>query len=108
MGRKWIRVRAFHGPRPKGHEVDHKNRNRADDRSANLHWVTRVQNRWNTGIRATNTTGHPNVFHDKKRGTHVIQIVRNGQYFYIGRVTDYSDAVAACKNALQRLIMENA
>lgn len=35
---------AFHGPRPKGHDVDHINRVRDDNRPENLRWVTREEN----------------------------------------------------------------
>lgn len=34
----------FHGPRPVGHEVAHRNGIRTDARAANLRWSTRVDN----------------------------------------------------------------
>ena len=35
---------AFIGPKPSGHEVNHKNRTRNDARAVNLEWVTRLEN----------------------------------------------------------------
>lgn len=36
---------AFHGPCPEGHECDHINRDRSDDRPENLRWLTVEENR---------------------------------------------------------------
>ncbi len=46
---RWFNVatviaRIFHGPCPKGKEVDHKNTNKLDDRVLNLHYVTHREN----------------------------------------------------------------
>lgn len=35
---------AFHGPAPDGHQVDHIDRDRANDRPDNLRWVTKEEN----------------------------------------------------------------
>jgi len=40
---------AFHGPGPAGHDVDHLNWDRKDNRAANLRWLHHLENavRWN-------------------------------------------------------------
>lgn len=35
---------AFHGPRPDGYEVNHRDSNRLNPAAANLEWVTRAEN----------------------------------------------------------------
>lgn len=59
-GRRRVKVHvmvalAFLGPPPPGHEVNHKNRDRTDNRLVNLEYVTRSQNlrhaRLNGGVR---------------------------------------------------------
>ena len=42
-----IVLEAFVGPCPEGHECDHKNRERDDDRLVNLRWVTHSENMLN-------------------------------------------------------------
>lgn len=44
---------AFHGPCPAGHECNHKNGKKRDNRASNLEWVTKRANRqhaWRTGL----------------------------------------------------------
>ena len=42
----------FHGPRPVGHEIDHKNGNAWDNRARNLHYVTPAEHRRLTRLRS--------------------------------------------------------
>jgi hypothetical protein len=48
-------------------EVDHKNRDRSDNRLENLRWATRIENSENTGKRYNNTSGHKNIGWVKER-----------------------------------------
>jgi len=48
-------------------QVDHKNRNKLDNRLFNLRWTTSSENQQNTGIRKTNTSGHQNIYYDKSQ-----------------------------------------
>ena len=41
-------LEAFKGPRPEGLEVDHRDRNRQNDKYSNLRWVTHSENNLNT------------------------------------------------------------
>lgn len=51
---------AFHGPPPLGHEVDHKNEVKHDNRARNLEWVTSGENKRRAGIRPPTKYGTDN------------------------------------------------
>jgi len=46
-------------------DVDHKNRNKSDNRLINLRWATRLENQQNRGIPKNNTSGHQNIHYCK-------------------------------------------
>jgi hypothetical protein len=53
---------AFLPPKPKGHEINHKNGNKADARACNLEWKTHQENMIHsvkTGLRKVFSCGHP-------------------------------------------------
>ncbi len=54
-----------HGVWPKG-QIDHINRDRSDNRIANLRDVTQKQNLQNRSKSSTNTSGHPGVSWNKR------------------------------------------
>lgn len=49
-----------------GVETDHINRDRLDNRVENLRYVTKGQNRFNSGGLRNNTSGHKGVFYFKR------------------------------------------
>ena len=48
-------------------EVDHKNRNRQDNRVENLRWATRKENANNQGLYKSNTSGHKWIMYKKSK-----------------------------------------
>lgn len=49
-------------------EIDHRDRNRSNNRWANLREVTRTQNNYNAGRRSDNTSGFRGVYRNRGRG----------------------------------------
>jgi len=49
------------GKPPKPLVTDHINRDKRDNRSANLRHIRHSENMWNTGTSSSNTTGHKNI-----------------------------------------------
>lgn len=95
----------FLGPIPKGHEVDHRNRNKTDNRSKNLRYVMR-------GINMHNQARHKNAVISKSRFKGVIpsrapgrwwpRIQDNGKTWYLGSfVSERAAAMAYDKAALK-------
>lgn len=65
-------------------EIDHKNRNKCDNRWCNLRDATRSQNQQNTKVRVDNTSGIKGAFFDKRRGTWYAGITVNGKRKNLG------------------------
>ena len=77
-----LRIIRFHRivahPQP-GQRVDHKNKNRADNRKQNLRCCSALENNWNKSLYATNTSGVTGVSFDKQRKRWVASITHNGK-----------------------------
>jgi hypothetical protein len=86
----WLLV---HGYFPE-HEIDHVNRNRADNRLENLREVTKSCNVRNSRQRTDNISGVTGVCWDKISGKWKATIGNNKQY-HIGYFTDFTEAVKA-------------
>ena len=87
----WLYV---HGVWPEK-EIDHINRNRADNRLVNLRQASRLNNSHNTGKHAKNTSGHKGVTWHPKNKKWQVQMSANNKTFYIGQFACLSDAVQA-------------
>jgi hypothetical protein len=55
-------------------QVDHINRNKADNRWNNLRGCTPSHNLWNTTKRKVNTSGFKNVHFNKQKGKYQVKI----------------------------------
>ena len=60
-------------------EVDHRNRNKEDNRVDNLRWATSSENSQNTGINKNNTTGFKNI-RPTGYGKYRYEKIINGKY----------------------------
>lgn len=88
-------------PAPQRIDVEHENRDRADNRWKNLRLATRSQNNANTGLRCTNTTGVKGV-HRVSSGygkPWFARITVHGKRLHLGCFDTIEEAAAARRKA---------
>ncbi len=73
-------------------QADHINRDRLDNRRANLRAVTASQNRHNQGSRPGSSSTHRGVSWSEKRGRWEASVNVNGRAHFLGRFADELDA----------------
>jgi hypothetical protein len=78
-------------------EIDHIDRNRANDRWNNFRLVTRFQQMMNKTVSKLNTSGVTGVLRCNNRWFATIRV--NGKRIFLGSFLYYGDAVAARKKA---------
>ncbi len=94
----WMYV---YGELPSG-ELDHINRNRADNRIANLRLVTGSENKQNRSIQRNNKSGYRGVHWQARDQRWQAQIQVNGKIRHIGSYKTPEDAYAAyCSKAAE-------
>lgn len=76
---------------PDDMEVDHIHHNPLDNRKSELRLATSVQQKYNTKLRADNTSGHRGIYWDTERQKWHINI-KNGDYRFTKRLDDYDEA----------------
>lgn len=84
-------------------DIDHINRDRADNRWTNLRLASNKQNHENLGLQANNTSGTKGVRWDSQRGKWYAFITHYGVMRNLGRFDDKSEATTARKRAEQQL-----
>lgn len=87
----------------KGLVIDHKNRNKLDNRRNNLRVVTQKENCHNSSVRSNNKSGVPGVFFDNRAKRWRAQIYHGGKSTHVGIFDCFDDAVAARKAAELRI-----
>lgn len=106
-----LRIIRFHRivahPQP-GQRVDHRNKNRADNRKQNLRCCSFSENNRNRGLYSTNTSGVTGVAYDRKRGQWMATIMYNHKRIFIGRFSDKGGAIKARLETEVRLFGEFA
>jgi|DEB0MinimDraft_10_1074344.scaffolds.fasta_scaffold83881_1 hypothetical protein len=80
-------------------EVDHINGDRSDNSIKNLRNVSPVQNKQNTKIYSTNTSGTHGVAYNKQNKNWRVRITVNKQIIEIGSFKNLDDAIVARKKA---------
>ena len=80
-------------------QIDHINRNRADNRISNLRDVSHKQNHQNTGKPRNNTSGHTGIGWHKQSSKWVVQIIHNQKKIHLGYFTNIEESIAARKAA---------
>ncbi len=95
----WLYV---HGTWPKL-ELDHIDRDRSNNRMANLRDVSRKQNMENVGVRGDNTSGLPGVSFDKRSGMWKAQIQHFKRKIGLGLHASIDEAYNAYCNARDAL-----
>ncbi len=79
----------FYGELPKvGHDLDHINMQRNDNRVENLRLVTRSQNMYNTNAHKDNPSGIKNVSFRKDTGKWSVRVSVSGKYKSFGSYDD--------------------
>jgi len=81
------------------HDLDHINRNRADNRIANLRETTRAENCQNQPIRRSNKSGVTGVYFHNATGKWAASININKKQVHLGVYDTIEDAVRARRNA---------
>ena len=76
-------------------DVDHINRIKDDNRWENLRHVSRSCNMKNKGLISSNTSGINGVSRDTKAERWIVQLIDNGEKFWIGSFKIFNDAVMA-------------
>lgn len=88
--------------------VDHINRNRLDNRRANLRTASAAENTANVGLTSKNNSGYKGVCRPTGESKWVAQIQVDGVDHYLGRFVTALDAAYAYDDAARRLVGEFA
>ncbi len=80
-------------------DIDHINRDRADNSIVNLRITTKAENNKNKGLDSRNTSGTTGVYWFTARNRWVARIGVDGKFIHLGIFAEYSEAVNARKNA---------
>jgi hypothetical protein len=80
-------------------EIDHINRNPADNRLCNLRAVTHRENQRNRGLPKNSTSGHCGVNWNKRDRRWRAVIAADGRRVFVGAYVNKAEAIAARKQA---------
>lgn len=83
-------------------DVDHINRNPADNRISNLRLATRSENNVNAGLRSTNSSGVRGVYWSKRSERWIARVQKGGRQVHVGSFKSLDQASAAVRDAYVR------
>lgn len=95
----------FYGKWPDG-QIDHANRDKLDNRIANLREASGSSNQQNKGIYATNSSGFKGVNWHKRTSRWHARVMHEGTRIYIGSFSTKEDAAEAYRSAAKKLHRE--
>jgi len=81
------------------HQIDHINRDRADNRYTNLRELTNYENNLNKGLTKRNKTGTTGVHLVKRTGKYMASIQREGKNKHLGTFKTKEEAIKARQDA---------
>lgn len=84
------------------HEVDHRDRDRGNNRWANLREATHEQNQWNKDADSRSKTGHRGVY-PAPGGGYTVQVSIHRKPRHVGSFERLDDAIAARKSAMKEV-----
>lgn len=88
---------------PEGYEIDHRNRDKLDNRRANLRVCTRAENNANRRPKRGASSAYKGVSWDKRRLRWVAQIMVNRRNRFLGSFFDELDAARRYDEAAREL-----
>jgi hypothetical protein len=91
-----------HGEWPNG-QIDHRDRDRANNRISNLRDATKTQNMWNTARHPKSSTGVKGVQFDQRRGLYYATIKAGGRKIWLG----YHQTIEAAAEARRAATVEH-
>lgn len=80
-------------------DVDHVFHNLEDCRKENLRICEHYENIISSKTRSDNTSGKKGVSYDSERNKWIASITRNKKTYFLGRFSNFEDAVKARENA---------
>jgi phosphotransferase system IIB component len=93
------------GKIPKGMQVDHKDRNRLNNKVENLRLASKSENQINTKVPVTNTTGFKGVL-KTKNGKFQARLGHKGKKLYLGLFKTAEEAAKCVKEHTKKLYGE--